>query len=91
MKYKIWHCKIVTYDNGEILGDSYPRRAAIEAVENDGATVITCFSGWGGKLTKAELNSVEMLTIKAKANEILEDLESFNKRKDKLIYLSNLL
>ena len=56
MDYKIWECKIVVPFAIELPEgfDSPPRRAAIEAVEEEGFPVIACFSGWGGKLTKIE-------------------------------------
>lgn len=56
MEYKVWTAKIVLDDTKLPDGfDSLPRRAAIEAIEHAGFDVVTCFSGWGGKLTKSEL------------------------------------
>lgn len=55
-KYKVWDCKIVVPIDTELPDgfDAPPRSAAMEAVENAGITVVSCFSGWGGKLTKIE-------------------------------------
>ena len=39
--------------------DSPPRSAAIFAVEKAGITVLSCFSGWGGTLTKIEAEIVD--------------------------------
>jgi len=57
VKYKVWNCKIVMPYDAELPSgfDRPPRRVAIEAVENAGVHVISCFSGWGGTLTKTEL------------------------------------
>jgi len=58
-KYKVWECKIVvpieTEFPKEINGfDCVPRRAVIESVEKFGIKILSCFSGWNGKLTKIE-------------------------------------
>jgi hypothetical protein len=60
-KYKIWECKIVVSADA-VLPDGFdfpPRRAAIDMVESHGIKVISCFSGWGGKLEKNELACIE--------------------------------
>ena len=58
--YKVWDCKIVVPNDAELPDgfDLPPRRAAIEAVENAGITVLSCFSGWGGTLTKIQAKIV---------------------------------
>ena len=61
MKYKVWDCKIVVSED-EVMPDGFdfpPRRAAIDAVEDAGIRVISCFSGWGGKLTKVRRDIVD--------------------------------
>jgi len=62
--YRIWECKIVVLGERELPDgfDSPPRRAAIEAVEKHGIEVISCFSGWGGRLTKTEKEMVDRYT-----------------------------
>lgn len=59
-KYRIWSCKIVVPSTAAIpLGfDWPPRQAAIKAVEK-WAPVVSCFSGWDGKLTEGELAAIE--------------------------------
>ena len=59
-KYKVWDCKIVVPNDAELPDgfDYPPRKAAIEAVENAGIAVLSCFSGWGGRLTKVEAEIV---------------------------------
>lgn len=58
--YKVWDCKIVVPNDTELPSgfDSPPRTAAVEAVEKAGITVLSCFSGWGGILTKIEAKIV---------------------------------
>ena len=52
MSEKIWDCRIIVGDvelpNGM---DAPPRRAAIEAIERHGISVLECSSGWGGITT----------------------------------------
>ncbi len=59
-KYRVWECKIVVPDYAKLpYGFGFPpRKAAIEAVENRGMIVLSCFSGWGGTLTKIEAGIV---------------------------------
>lgn len=56
MKYKVWECKIVVPGDTELPNgfDAPPRSAAIAAVEGSGISVLSCYSGWGGTLTKEE-------------------------------------
>ena len=58
--FKVWNCKIVVSGDAELPpGFDYPpRRAAINAVEEE-TKIISCFSGWGGSLTKSESNIVK--------------------------------
>ncbi len=59
-KYKVWECKIVVRDQDLPSGfDSPPRYAAVEAIKNSGIDVLSCFSGWGGKLTAPEKKIVD--------------------------------
>jgi hypothetical protein len=61
MKYKTWECKIVVPIDA-VLPEEFdlpPRRAAMEAVERAGVPVLTCFSGWNGKLTAAQEECVD--------------------------------
>lgn len=60
-KYKVWECKIVVSDTTELPKgfDSPPRQAAIETIENNGIEIVSCFSGWGGKLLEEETKCVE--------------------------------
>lgn len=55
-EYNVWECKIMVAGDAELPDgfDHPPRRAAIEAVEAGGVEVVTCFSGWGGKLDEQE-------------------------------------
>ena len=55
MKYNVWACKVVVPE-GELPNafDGIPREAVIKAIEGAGIEVITCFSGWGGGLSKGE-------------------------------------
>lgn len=39
--------------------DSVPRRAAIDAIEEAGIEVLSCFSGWGGKLSEIQSGIVD--------------------------------
>jgi hypothetical protein len=59
--YKVWSCKIVVLADEELPDgfDSPPRRAAIKAVEDAGISVLSCFSGWGGKLSGAEKQLID--------------------------------
>lgn len=61
MKYKVWNCKIVVPNDVELPQgfDSPPRRAAIEIIENYDVPVISCFSGWDGKLTDEQERFVD--------------------------------
>ena len=54
--YRVWTCKIVVPADTKLpIGfDSPPRQAAIRAVEVAGISILTCFSGWGGKLSDSE-------------------------------------
>ena len=60
-KFKVWKCKLVIPENTKLpMGfDWIPRHAAVEAVENRGIKVISCFSGWGGKLDKSKQEIAE--------------------------------
>lgn len=55
-KIKVWECKIIVpEDSPQPPGFDLPlRTAAISAVEKEGIEVLSCFSGWGGQLTKSE-------------------------------------
>lgn len=59
-KYKVWECKIVIPSDAELPDgfDLPPRRAAMGAIEDAGFEVISCFSGWGGSLSKIEIECV---------------------------------
>ena len=54
--YKVWECKIVVPGDVKLPSgfDAPPRSAVMEAIERHGVEIITCFSGWGGALTKEE-------------------------------------
>ena len=60
-KYKVWDCKIVVPYDAELPNgfDSPPRSAAIEAVLDAGIEVIACSSGWGGTLSKKQIELIE--------------------------------
>lgn len=58
-KYKVWTCKIVIADEETPSGfDSPPRMAAQEAIEAAGFEVLMNASGWGGTLTKADMEHI---------------------------------
>lgn len=59
-KFEVWECKIVVPVDTKFPDafDSPPRMATIEAVEEAGIEVISCFSGWGGKLDDIEYGIV---------------------------------
>ncbi len=59
MSIKVWECKIIVDDSVELPDgfDFPPRHGAIDAIEGAGIKVLSCFSGWGAELTKAELES----------------------------------
>lgn len=58
-EYQVWTCKIVVPKDVELPKgfDSPPRQAAIKAISEAGVEVLGCSSGWGGTLTKGELES----------------------------------
>jgi hypothetical protein len=60
-RFQVWECKIVV--SGDVMipdgFDSPPRYAAVQAVENGGIRVLSCFSGWGGTLTETQREIVE--------------------------------
>ena len=60
-EYKVWDCKIVVASEPGVPDgfDAVPRRAAIDAIEEKGIEVISCFSGWGGELTDIEIEIIE--------------------------------
>lgn len=60
-RYKVWECKIVVRADEELPEgfDAPPRWGAINAVEEEGINVVSCFSGWGGRLTKTQRTIVD--------------------------------
>lgn len=59
-KYRVWECKIVVEDQDLPNGfDGPPRVAAIDAIQRHAVSVLSCFSGWGGKLTRLEERLVD--------------------------------
>lgn len=60
-KYQIWECKIVVSGDIKLPNgfDFPPRVGAIRAIENNNIKVLSCFSGWGGKLTVAKEKIVD--------------------------------
>jgi len=62
-KIQVWECKIIVKD-GELPNgfDFPPRMAAIKAVESAGIEVLSCSSGWGGELTKSEIEYLNINT-----------------------------
>lgn len=60
-EYQVWECRILVPKSFKLpMGmDSPPRRAAIEACEQAGVPVASCFSGWGHEPTAAELRVME--------------------------------
>ena len=75
-EFDVWECKLVIDgDLPRIKGfDAIPRMAAIEAVEDAGRKVISCFTGWGGKLDVFEKELVEKDALKLK-EEVMETVE----------------
>jgi hypothetical protein len=60
-RFKVWECKIVVAGD-TIIPDGFdfpPRQAAIEAIEDGGIEVLSCFSGWGGVLTQTQAEIVK--------------------------------
>jgi len=59
--YKVWTCKIVVPADTKLPNgfDAPPRWAAMQAVEATGIPVLSCFSGWGGKLSDSEREIVD--------------------------------
>lgn len=55
-KYHVWECKVIVDGDRKLPPgfDYQPRSAVQDVIENNGYNVISCFSGWGGKLTKNE-------------------------------------
>ena len=74
--FDVWECKLVIDGSlPRIKGfDAIPRMAAIEAVEDAGREVISCFSGWGGSLDVFEKELVEKDVLKPK-EEVMETIE----------------
>lgn len=66
-KVKVWECKIIVPESAELPAgfDFPPRKAAIAAIESAGITVIGCSSGWGGSLTKGEIEAFEAQSVQA--------------------------
>ena len=58
-KFKKWTCEIIIEYTDEEVGDWGPRRAAIESLENRGFNVLSCGSGWGGKITDRDVQWAE--------------------------------
>ncbi len=60
-KYKVWKCKIIVPIDTKLPKgfDLPPRQAAMEAIEEVGIEIFACFSGWGGSLSKAELEVLD--------------------------------
>lgn len=62
-KYRIWSCKLVLHPDVRIsiMGfDIVPRKGAVEAVEKaTGMDVLSCFSGWGGRLSDIQEEIVD--------------------------------
>ena len=60
-KYQVWECKIVVPIDSNLPDgfDQPPREASIEAIEDAGIRVISCFSGWGGELDDIEIQVLE--------------------------------
>lgn len=78
--FDIWHCKLVTkrFPKHDRPTDSFPRFSLINACSDEygGENIITCFSGWGGSLTKSELECCSMSLISSRAHEIANALDS---------------
>lgn len=74
-QYKIWTCAIVIPADTKLpLGfDTYPRQAALEAVELF-VEPLACFSGWGGRITPKQRRIVERVEKKR-----AEDLQEFSR------------
>ena len=55
-KYKVWTCKIIVPNNSTLPPgfDNPPRAAAINAIAEAGIEVLSCFSGWGGKISELQ-------------------------------------
>ena len=64
LKFKVWQCQIVVPEESIICDDGFPRFAAVHAVQQAGIKVISCFSGWNGKLTKNQSELVQYQLIK---------------------------
>ena len=95
MKYDVWHCKIIVERKETYyMADSFPRRAAIDAIEKDcGRAILSCFSGWGdeSKLTEDEVKILKSLTGRKKAEDILLYLNSLVTDTTKVDYLQKIL
>lgn len=59
-KYQVWECKIYVPVNSELPNgfDSPPRSTAIRVIVDAGLEVAACFSGWGGRSTTEEEESI---------------------------------
>ena len=66
-KVKVWECKIIVPEDSELPPgfDNPPRSSAIAAVENAGIKVLGCSSGWGGELSKEEMEAFDALAGQA--------------------------
>jgi hypothetical protein len=59
-RLKVWECKIVVPSDAVLPNgfDALPRRAAMRAVTDAGIPIISCFSGWGARLTRGETGAL---------------------------------
>ena len=60
-KYKVWTCKIIISDEVDLPpGFDYPpRMAAQKAIEGAGFKVLMNSSGWGGSLSKSDIEFID--------------------------------
>lgn len=94
MKYDVWHCKLVLLrpNDEEQLTDSYPRRVVIDVCCDvwGGDAVVSCFSGWGGKLSAKQEEIVDRNIVSERAKSMIADLKDMTNA-EKQEYLEEFL